>query len=63
MNNKWSIITNILECEEADLNKYFEKHVCIYCSTPEGNIIIYWEPDYGGFRGTYSDCGNNWPES
>lgn len=55
--------TIMMECEEISLERYFEKLVCIPCHTQEGNIIIYWESEYGGFRGTCTECENNWPES
>jgi hypothetical protein len=57
------MITNIMEYEEPDLVRYFEKLVRIRHRTPEGNIIIYSEPQYHGFRGTCSEGCTNWPES
>ena len=52
-----------MEYDEADLDRYFEKLVCIRHRTAEGEIIMYWEPEYYGFRGTCSEGCTNWPES
>jgi hypothetical protein len=51
--------------DEIDLDKYFDKYVCIYEKDMfkiEG-IIIYWYPKYQGFRGTVPDFRHNWPQS
>ncbi len=56
------MITNVMEYEKLSPERYFEKLVCISYSTEEGDII-YWEPEYGGLRGRFIECDNNWPES
>ncbi|MGD1836080.1 MAG: hypothetical protein ACPKQO_10205 [Nitrososphaeraceae archaeon] len=50
---------------EIDLDKFFGKHVCIYQKDlfKEEGIIIYWESEYNGFRGTCKDCSHNWAQS
>jgi len=52
-----------MEYNELDLERYFKKLVCFRHGTPEGEIIIYWDSEYDGFRGTCSEGCTNWPES
>ena len=51
--------------DEIDLDEYFGKHVCIYQKDlyEKEGIIIYWDEEYNGFRGTCKDCDHNWAQS
>ncbi|MDQ3085075.1 MAG: hypothetical protein M3Q77_09750 [Thermoproteota archaeon] len=46
---------------DTEYEKYMEKLICFFDKNE--NMIIYWEPQYGGFRGTCKECENNWPMS
>ncbi len=32
-------------------------------SCKEYSALIHWESQYGGYRGTCTECGGDWPES